>query len=602
MKKNEIEQRVLAMEGVEALNDMQRAMIDDESQRVMLTAPTGSGKTIAFAVRLLRDVERGRDGVQAVVLAPTRELVVQIAGVLRKIGGGDVRCVALYGGHNMRDEVNELRVVPAVVVATPGRMVDHLNRRNIDVSGARCLVIDEFDKCLQLGFQDEMEKIARRLRRVRLMILTSATRGDDALPAFVGPAHSYRRYDFGKAVAGNVAGNVAGVSRPAHGKVVVGPSPAAHTQRGSVVGASSPAHNQGVLSAGQETPATCSATAGCAAGHGPTTSAAPVPEIEIVEVKSASRDKLAALGALLRAEQPGRVIVFVNHRESAERVYDYLRKEGADAVLYHGALDQQQRRIAVELLANGSRPVMVATDLAARGLDIPAIDAVVHYHLPGDAETWTHRNGRTARQGATGTAYAIVSDGESLPAGVVPARCVAPGDVAGVSRPAHGKVVGPSSAALPNVVGASSPAHNHDVLSAGQETPATCSASVGCAAGDGPTTLGSAAGDGPTTALRSHLDKVRGSGDPRHSAQLPRGVMATLYINAGKKEKISKGDVAGYVMQKGGLSREQVGRIAIDDHYALVAVPAAEAEAVVAALRPHKLKGQRVRVSVIHNS
>ena len=595
------------MEGVEALNDMQRAMIDDESQRVMLTAPTGSGKTIAFAVRLLRDVERGRDGVQAVVLAPTRELVVQIAGVLRKIGGGDVRCVALYGGHNMRDEVNELRVVPAVVVATPGRMVDHLNRRNIDVSGARCLVIDEFDKCLQLGFQDEMEKIARRLRRVRLMILTSATRGDDALPDFVGPAHSYRRYDFGKAVAGNMAGNVAGVSRPAHGKVVVGPSPAAHTQRDCVVGASSAAHNQGVLSAGQEPPATCSATAGCAAGHGPTTSAAPVPEIEIVEVKSASRDKLAALGALLRAEQPGRVIVFVNHRESAERVYDYLRKEGADAVLYHGALDQQQRRIAVELLANGSRPVMVATDLAARGLDIPAIDAVVHYHLPGDAETWTHRNGRTARQGATGTAYAIVSDGESLPAGVVPSRCVEAGDVAenvaGVTRPAHGKVVGPSSAALPNVVGASSPAHNHDELSAGQETPATCSGSVGCAAGDGPTTLGSAAEDGPTTTLRSHLDKECGRGRPHHaSAQLPRGVMATLYINAGKKEKISKGDVAGYVMQKGGLSREQVGRIAIDDHYALVAVPAAEAEAVVAALRPHKLKGQRVRVSAIHNS
>ena len=597
MKKNEIEQRVLAMEGVEALNDMQRAMIDDESQRVMLTAPTGSGKTIAFAVRLLRDVERGRDGVQAVVLAPTRELVVQIAGVLRKIGGGDVRCVALYGGHNMRDEVNELRVVPAVVVATPGRMVDHLNRRNIDVSGARCLVIDEFDKCLQLGFQDEMEKIARRLRRVRLMILTSATRGDDALPDFVGAAHSYRRYDFGKAVAGYVAGNVAGVTRPAHGNVVVGPSPAAH---GSVVGASSPAHNQGVLSAGQETPATCSATAGCAAGHGPTTSAAPVPEIEIVEVKSASRDKLAALGALLRAEQPGRVIVFVNHRESAERVYDYLRKEGADAVLYHGALDQQQRRIAVELLANGSRPVMVATDLAARGLDIPAIDAVVHYHLPGDAETWTHRNGRTARQGATGTAYAIVSDGESLPAGVVPARCIAAGDVAenvaGVSRPAHGKVVvGPSSAAHTQrgcVVGASPAAHNHDVLSAGQETPATCSASVGCAAEDG-----------PTTTLRAHLDKECGRGRPHHdSAQLPRGVMATLYINAGKKEKISKGDVAGYVMQKGGLSREQVGRIAIDDHYALVAVPAAEAEAVVAALRPHKLKGQRVRVSVIHNS
>lgn len=456
-----IKSGVLSMEGLEALNEMQRAMMEDDSRRVMLTAPTGSGKTIAFAIRLLREIEVGREGVQGVVLAPTRELVVQIAGVLRKIAGGAARCVALYGGHAMREEVNELRVVPAVVVATPGRLADHINRRNIDVSGARVLVIDEFDKCLQLGFQEDMARIVRRLKRLRLMVLTSATRGGE-LPEFVGDADSYRRYDFGGACG---EGCVAGVSATMRTDDTVSP---------------------------------------------------PVPEIEVVEVRSGSRDKLAALGALLRAERPEKCIVFVNHRESAERVYEYLRREGADVVLYHGGLDQQQRKMAVELLANGSRPVMVATDLAARGLDLPAIDAVVHYHQPGDAETWTHRNGRTARQGGKGTAYVIVEEG-----------------------------------------------------SEGSDK------------------------------LRGDRSEMRVAGLP--ALPLPRGKWATVYINAGKKEKISRGDIAGYLMKKGGLSREQVGRIAVDDHYSLVAVPEGEAAAVVAALRPHKLKGQRVKVSVVNS-
>ena len=438
MKIEELLKRVMSMPGVEELNDMQREMSVDSNSRVMLTAPTGSGKTIAFAIRLLRSIDSNVVGLQGIVLAPTRELVLQIAGVIKQISGG-VRTVAVYGGHEMRDEITELAVEPTLIVATPGRLVDHINRRTVDVSAARNLVLDEFDKCLQLGFQEDMGKIVRRLRKLKLVVLTSATSGTE-WPDFVGEKSAYRRYDY----------------EGGAGVVSVAP--------------------------------------------------------ELVAVKSPSRDKLDTLVELLRSMDNGKVIVFVNHRESAERMFERLMREGVPSVLYHGALDQQQRRMAVERLANGSAPVMVSTDLASRGLDIPAIESVVHYHQPIDRETWTHRNGRTARQGARGTVYAIMSEGEKLPEGETADR---------------------------------------------------------------------------------ELSELIPSVSPIEAT------MVTLYINAGKKEKISKGDVAGYVMQKGGLTREEVGRIMVDDHYSLVAVVATKARNVVSKLSPHKLKNTRVRVSVV---
>lgn len=438
MKIEELLKRVMSIPGVEELNDMQREMSVDTNSRVMLTAPTGSGKTIAFAIRLLRSIDSNVVGLQGIVLAPTRELVLQIAGVMKQMSGG-LRTVAVYGGHDMRDEINELTVEPTLIVATPGRLVDHINRRTVDVSSARNLVLDEFDKCLQFGFQEDMGKIVRRLRKLKLTVLTSATSGTE-WPDYAGEKSAYRRYDY----------------EGGAGVVSVAP--------------------------------------------------------ELVTVKSPSRDKLDTLVGLLRGMENGKVIVFVNHRESAERVFERLMREGVPSVLYHGALDQQQRRMAVERLANGSAPVMVSTDLASRGLDIPSIESVVHYHQPIDRETWTHRNGRTARQGARGTVYAILSEGEKLPEGEIADK---------------------------------------------------------------------------------ELQEITPSDSPIVAT------MVTLYINAGKKEKISKGDVAGYVMQKGGLTREEVGRIMVDDHYSLVAVVAEKARSVVSKLSPHKLKNTRVRVSVV---
>ncbi|MDD6889182.1 MAG: DEAD/DEAH box helicase [Bacteroidales bacterium] len=499
MKIGDIERWVCGRMGYAELNGMQRAMCGDGSRRLLLTAATGTGKTVAFAIRMLREVAwdggSRRVGVAGLVVAPSRELVLQVAGVVRRIGmvrdGGEpgVRVVALYGGHDMATEVNEMRGaresgMPVVVVATPGRLVDHLRRGSVGLGGVRCMVIDEYDKSVELGFEAEMRRIVGAVGRGAAMVLTSATEARE-LPEWMGKGWKGMRNE-GSGVV-NVPGRVfqtQGCAMSGSEGIADAQPPVTHTLAEARFPSLRTPSGRGMD------------------GNG---------GVEVVAVKSAERDKLGRLEELLRWMPRGRVIVFVNHRESAERVYGRLRSAGMPVGLYHGGLEQHERRKAVELLANGTTPVVVATDLAARGLDIEGVDAVVHYHLPGEAATWTHRNGRTARQGRPGTVYAILSEGESLPEGVE------------ADRELEGAL-----------------AANSEGISREWES---------------------------------------------------------LYINAGKKEKISKGDVAGYVMQQGGLGREEVGRIAVDDHYAIVAVAAGKGDAVARRLAGVKIKGRRVKVS-----
>ena len=319
------------------------------------------------------------------------------------------------------------------MVGTPGRIVDHINRRRLDLRELRALVIDEYDKSLELGFEPDMRRIVHHASRARTFILTSATVAE--LPPFVSEVDTTLDYTGG---------------------------------------------------------------------------AAPQPKVQCYSVTSPSPDKLDTLCELLRGLAGKRLIVFVNHREAADRVYGRLRADGFGAAIYHGGLDQQLRERALILFENGTSPVLVATDLAARGLDIDSVDAVVHYHLPSTPEAWTHRNGRTARMGATGEAYAIVSEHDK-PASFIEADAIA------VPQP--------------------------------------------CADG--------------------------------------RPAVATLYFNAGRKEKISRGDIAGFLIAKGGLEASEVGRIDVKDHCAYAAVPAAKAAAVVKAVAPHKIKNTRVRVTPV---
>lgn len=417
------------------LNEMQQLMAGTDARKLILLSPTGSGKTAAFAIRLLRYLQPSSGKLQAVVMAPSRELVLQIADVIRPVAAG-LKTVAFYGGHAMADEVNSLAVTPDIIVATPGRLLDHITRGTLDVAGVKALVLDEYDKSLELGFLDEMRRITKRMKALDLVVLTSATKLEE-IPDFL-PLKGVETVDFTRS--------------------------------------------------GERS------------------------RLQIVKVNSPERDKLATLADLLRSLPNGRALVFVNHRESAERVYNFLRKEHFPAGIYHGGLEQQHRQLAVDLFNNGTTPILVSTDLGSRGLDIDDVNYVIHYHLPLSPESWTHRNGRTARMGASGTAYVIIAEEENIPDAV-------------------------------------------------------------------------------------RWDREMYAGEPA-----PEGIrsdVATLYFNAGKKEKISRGDIAGFLMQKGNLTKDEVGKIMVNDHSAIAAVPRSKAAKVVETVAPYKLKNTKVKISLL---
>ncbi|MGN0220434.1 MAG: DEAD/DEAH box helicase, partial [Muribaculaceae bacterium] len=171
MTENQILEAARKSLGIESLNPLQLAVSASTASRLIILAPTGSGKTLAFALAMLRDIEPGRPGVKAVVIAPSRELVIQIADVVRPLAL-PMKTVALYGGHSFADERNSLSVKPDIIIATPGRLLDHLNRDTIGIIEPRVVVLDEYDKALELGFHDEMRRVVRRLGHPQRVILT----------------------------------------------------------------------------------------------------------------------------------------------------------------------------------------------------------------------------------------------------------------------------------------------------------------------------------------------------------------------------------------------------------------------------------------------
>lgn len=438
MNRKEITDNIREKLGIEKLNAMQRAMEKESSKHIVLLAPTGSGKTIGFALQLLRAVGKPCGKVQGVVIAPSRELVIQTAEVIRRIAVG-LKVSAIYGGHSVVEEKATLSVAPDIVVATPGRLLDHIQRGRIDVATARALVLDEYDKSLELGFRDEMSRIVRRMRSLSLVVLTSATEPDE-LPDFV---------DLGGAAVIDFRGEAA------------------------------PAETRG--------------------------------DVRSMRVASDSPDKLSTLEALLHALQGRRVIVFVNYRDAAERVFSAMKGAGLPVGLYHGGLDQIDRDKAIVRFNNGTTPMLIATDLGSRGLDIDDVNAVVHYHLPSTPEAWTHRNGRTGRMGADGSIYVIEGPKENVPEFVTT-------DSDFVPEPPQGR---------------------------------------------------------PAAATTT-----------------------TLFFDAGKKDKISRGDIVGYLCQQGGLPAAAIGKIDLRDRFAYVAVPRECVKSLLEEIKDKKLKGKKVRVSI----
>lgn len=430
-------ENVLAALKIKTLNAMQEASVEANRnhENVILLSATGSGKTLAFLLPVLNQIDPSAKGTQALIIAPSRELALQIEDVAKKMGAG-IKITACYGGHKREIEENNLLEAPTIIVGTPGRLGDHIRRENIQTSTIHTLVLDEFDKSLEFGFEEEMSFVVKSIPALKKRILVSATEALE-LPRFIK------------------------MSQPETLNFLTGEASEA---------------------------------------------------LALKLVKAAEADKLESLFRLICALGNRSTIVFLNHRDAVQRTSEYLKDKGLVNVFYHGALEQPERDAALCKFRNGTSNILVTTDLAARGLDIPNIRYIIHYHLPLSEESFIHRNGRTARMEASGTAILLIGPGESIP----------------------------------------------DYID-------------------------------PATEWMPIPEKVELPEKPQWS---------TLHIAGGKKNKINKIDIVGFLTQQGELKKEDIGLIEVKDFFSFVAVRKSKLNRTLPLIEKQKIKGQRVKIEI----
>jgi superfamily II DNA/RNA helicase len=423
---------ILAKLGIERLNPMQleAQKVIAENDETVLLSPTGTGKTVAFLLPLLSLLNPEISELQAIIIAPTRELAIQIEQVLRDMGTG-YKTNVVYGGRSGSQDRRDMETRPAILVGTPGRVADHLRREFFDTSQLKILVLDEFDKSLEIGFEGEMIEILDALPSIEKKILTSATQ-EFKVPAFVGLTNPARINYLHEAV-----------KKLEIKKIIVGD-----------------------------------------------------------DLLKGLADSLKAIG-----NKPG--IIFCNYKDTIAGISNFLKSKNISHGLFYGGLEQIDRERALIKFRNGTHQLLLATDLAARGIDVPEIKFIIHYELPHREQEFTHRNGRTARMNSDGTAYVLARKNALLPE------------------------------YMPDLPDAE--------LAGGKE--------------------------------------------------LKQSEWTTLYITGGKKDKISKGDIAGLFMKQAGLKPFEVGHIEVKLDCTFVSIHKTQLHNAVSKTNNTRVKKKKVRVS-----
>ncbi|TYC14093.1 DEAD/DEAH box helicase [Bizionia gelidisalsuginis] len=429
------QERILNKLGITALNAMQEEanLAITAADNVILLSPTGTGKTVAFLLPIINALQEDVEGIQVLILVPSRELAIQIEQVVREMGAG-FKVNAVYGGRPFSKDKIELSHAPTILVGTPGRVADHLRRETISIKNIRTLVLDEFDKSLEAGFEGEMSEIIFALPHIEKRILTSATQSIE-VPKFVGLQNELV-IDYSDTV---------------------------------------------------------------------------VSKLEVKAVLSPDKNKIQTLVDLLChiGNKPG--IIFCNFKDTIQFVSDFLTDNKIAHGCFYGGLEQIERERALIKFRNGTHQIIIATDLAARGLDINELNFIIHYQLPLKEEEFTHRNGRTARMNSQGTAYVLQWEEEPLPEFI---------HTDGVQQLENNRVPKPTD-------------------------------------------------------------------------------WSTLFISGGRKDKISKGDIAGLLFKQGELNKDELGIIELKQDCAFVAVPRYKAEAVIAKTNNTRLKKKKVRITLV---
>ena len=422
---------ILEKLNIKSLNKMQNQTFNSiiTNLNTVLLSPTGTGKTLGFLLPVISSLNLDLQEVQALIIVPSRELALQIDQVIRSMGSG-IKSNAVYGGRAFSKDKIEIKHLPAILVGTPGRIADHLRKNTFSTENLKTLILDEFDKSLEVGFENEMKEIIALLPDLEKKILTSATQKIE-VPSFVG------------------------------------------LQDPIVINF--------------------------------------LDEGEVKTVISPTKDKRETLLELLNnlGNQPG--IIFCNFKDTIQDVSDYLADNYVSHGCFYGGMEQKDRERALIKFRNGTHQILIATDLAARGIDVPEIKFIIHYELPHRSEEFTHRNGRTARMNADGTAYVLKWKEERLRDFIISSEIE-------------------------------------------ELTP-------------------------KKTTLKSNWE--------------------TIFISGGRKDKISKGDIAGIFMKQGNLTKDELGIIEIKQDCAFVAVVATKASQIVNQFDNTRMKKKKVRVNLV---
>ena len=428
------QEEILQKMGIEKLNPMQKKAIEaiNSSKEILILSPTGTGKTLAFLLPLIKMLDPHSSQTQLMILVPARELAIQIEQVIRDMGTG-FKVNAVYGGRSGAKEKIELTHAPSILVGTPGRVADHIRRDRITLHDIKSLVIDEFDKSLEIGFEKEMKEIVSALSSLERKILTSATHKEQ-VPQFM---------EFQNPVC-----------------------------------------------------------------------------LDFLQKKKLSLDlswinsttnTLDTLIELLQSLGSKRGIVFCNFKNTLDGVSQFLEENQVEHTCFFGGMEQIDRERSLIQFRNSSQRILLATDLAARGIDIPGIDYIIHYEMPQREEEFTHRNGRTARMNLDGAAFCIKGKNDKI----------------------------------------------------------------------------------PEYARNIKTSKVS------KGVNIPENKWKTIYISGGRRDKISKGDIAGLFIKKGNIHGSELGVIELKNDCAFVAVIASKASELCNRLNNQRLKKKKVRISII---
>ena len=435
MNKNKDQEAILNKLGIKKLNQMQEDSLKaiSSNPEILILSPTGTGKTLAYLLPIIAELDPKSDQIQVLILVPSRELAIQIEQVTREMGSG-FKINSVYGGKaGFKDKI-DLKHPPAILIGTPGRIADHIRRETIKTKSIKVLVLDEFDKSLEFGFEKEMKEIISTLPSIKKKILCSATQKIE-IPSFIGIKNPIK-LDY-------------------------------LSQK--------------------------------------------INQLKLKTIISPTKDKLDTLVKLLKQIGDGNGIIFCNFKDTIQFLSNVLQEKKIKHACFYGGMEQIDRERTLMKFRNGTHQFLIATDLAARGIDILEMDFIIHYQLPLKKPEFTHRNGRTARMHSNGTAYILKWENETLP----------------------------------------------DFTKSSE------------------TVL--------IESIKTHKNSK----------------WETLYISGGRKDKISKGDIAGLFFKQGKLQKDELGSIELKQDCAFVAVPESEAIRLIELLNNSRLKKKKVRISLL---